>query len=288
MRDFPSCFGENGVQVADAYCSSVVVSKSYQNSVTCVYKCKLFGKSCLISIIWSKNLMGQCLTVEIEDLSHQCICKVDVKPSLFSKRKGSKSLQVNSSKIEVFWDLSLAKFGSTPEPLEGYYIAIVCKGEIVLLVGDLKKEAFKKTESTASVSTAILVSKREHISGKRVYGTKVQFCENGSIHDLKIECDTNCNENPCLVVRIDSKIVMQINHLRWKFRGNYAIAVDGLPIEVYWDVHNWLFGPSLGNGVFMFQTCSSSVVTWSCLESLRDSKSPGHGFSLFLYAWKNE
>ncbi|XP_020552919.1 uncharacterized protein LOC105171343 [Sesamum indicum] len=301
MRDFPSCFGENGVQVADASCSSLGVSKPSQNSVTCLYKCKLLGKSCLISIVWSKNLMGQCLSVEIDDASHQCICKVDVKSSLFSKRKGSRPLLVNSSKIEVFWDLSVAKFGSGPEPLGGYYVAVVFKGEMFLLVGDLRKEALKKTGAVASICSAVLISKREHISGKRVYGTKAQFCDNGQIHDLRIECDANSNDDPCLMVRVDAKTVMRINHLQWKFRGNYTILVDGLPVEVFWDVHNWLFGPSLGSAVFMFQTsfsadkcwnssslCGSPASSWSCPGSFREAELPGLGFSLILYAWKNE
>ncbi|KAL2530487.1 Plant protein of unknown function [Forsythia ovata] len=301
MRDFPSCFGENGVQVADASCSSVGVSKASQNLVTCTYRCKLLGKSCLMNFVWSKNLMGQCLSVEIGDLSHQLICKIDVKPSLFSKWKGSKFLEVNSSKIEVVWDLSLAKFGSGPEPLEGYFVAVVCKGEMVLIIGDLRKEAFKKTGAVSSISSSIFLSKREHIFGKRVYGTKAQFCHNGPIHDLKIECDTNGSNDPCLVVRIDTKPVMQVKHLQWKFRGNYTILVDGLPVEIFWDVHNWLFCSSLRNAVFMFQTCLSaeklwtsqtssdpSVFSWSGSEGFRDSKLPGLGFSLFLYAWKTE
>ncbi|KAL3648955.1 hypothetical protein CASFOL_005358 [Castilleja foliolosa] len=306
MKDFPSCFGENGVQVADASCSSVSGNKTSQNSVTCLYKCKILGKSCLITIEWSKNLMGQCLSVEIDDASHnKCLCKVDVKPSLFSKRKGSKCFEVKTDKIEVFWDLSLAKFGSGPEPLESYYISIVCNKEMILLVGDLKKEAFKKSNANiASISSATFVSKKEHISGKRVYGTKAQFSSNGKIHDVKIECDVNCNDDPGLVVRIDSKTVMQIKHLRWKFRGNYTILVDGLPVEVFWDVHNWLFGPNLGNyAVFLFQSslsaeklwtgrsvCDSSVFSWSCSGSFREEANnlPGLGFSLFLYAWRNE
>ena len=56
--------------------------------------------------------MGQCLSVEIDDLLNHCLCKVDVKPSLFSKRKGSKGLELNSGKIDLFWDLSSAGFGS--------------------------------------------------------------------------------------------------------------------------------------------------------------------------------
>nr|GMD81770.1 Thiosulfate/3-mercaptopyruvate sulfurtransferase [Ipomoea batatas]GMD95109.1 Thiosulfate/3-mercaptopyruvate sulfurtransferase [Ipomoea batatas] len=302
MRDFPSCFGENGVQVADASCSSVAgVSKAPQNLVTCVYQCRLLEKSCLVTIVWSKNLMGQCLSVEIEDLSHQCLCKVDVKPSLFSKRKGSKSLEVNSCRIDLYWDLSVAKLGSGPEPLEGYYLALVCNGHMALVVGDLRKEAFKKTNANPQLSSAMFISKREHIFGKRVFGTRVQFCDNGPIHDLIIECDTNGVDDPCLFVRIDSKTVMQVRHLCWKFRGNYTILVDGLPVEVFWDVHNWLFGTNFGNAVFMFQTCLSaeklwksqslpdhSVLPWPYSESFSSSKSPGVGFSLILYAWKNE
>ncbi|CAK9186372.1 unnamed protein product [Ilex paraguariensis] len=298
MRDFPSCFGENGVQVADASCSSVSLSKAPpQNLVTCTYQCKLLGKSCFITITWSKNLMGHCLGVEIDDLSHQCLCRVDVKPSLFSKRKGSKCLEVNFAKIDMYWDLSLAKFGSGPEPLDGFYLAMLCKGEMVLLIGDLRKEALKKTESLLSLSNAIFICKRIHIFGKRVFVAKVQFCGNGQIHDLTVEYNTLGSDDTSLVVRVDSKTVMKVKNLHWKFRGNYMISVDGLPVEVFWDVHNWLFGTS-GNAVFMFQSCLSaekmstnqtfSELPWPCSHSFQESKSPGLGFSLVLHAWKNE
>ncbi|CAK9139671.1 unnamed protein product [Ilex paraguariensis] len=301
MRDFPSCFGENGVQVADVSCSGVSLSKTSQNLVNCIYQCKLLGKLCLITITWSKNLMGHCLGVEIDDLSHHCLCRVDVKPSLFSKRKGSKCLDVNSTKIDMYWDLSMAKFGSGPEPLDGFYLAVVCNGEMVLLIGDLKKEAIKKTNTIPPLSNPMFISKRVHILGKRVFVAKAQFCENGQIHDLTVECDTVGSDDPCLVVRVDGKTVIQVKHLRWKFRGNYTILVDGLPVEVFWDVHNWLFGTTFGNAVFMFQSCLSaeklwssetfsdpSVLPWPCSHSFRDSKSPGLGFSLVLHAWKNE
>ncbi|KAF7145539.1 hypothetical protein RHSIM_Rhsim04G0203100 [Rhododendron simsii] len=300
MRDFPSCFGENGVQVADASSSSV--SKSSQNVFTCLYKCKLFGQSCLVTITWGKNLMGQCLSVEIQDLLNRCLCKVDLKPSLFSKRKGSKCVEVKSCKIEMYWDISSASFGSGPEPLDGYYLAVVCKGEMVLLVGDLKKEALKKTNANPSLSNAKLISKREHIFGKRVFGTKAQFCDNGPVHGLTIECDTVGDNDPSLVIRVDSKTVMQVKRLRWKFRGNQTVLIDGVPVEVFWDVYNWLFGNTFGNAVFMFQTClsaeklwasqtfpDSSVPPWPLAQSFKESSLPGGlGFSFILYAWKNE
>ncbi|XP_043691851.1 uncharacterized protein LOC122642442 [Telopea speciosissima] len=300
MRDFPSCFGENGVQVAD---SSSSTSKAAQNLVTCVYQGRLRGRSCLITITWSKNLMGQGLSVVIDDSTNHCLCKVDIKPWLFSKRKGCKSLEAESSRIDIYWDLSSAKFGSGPEPLEGFYVAVVVDREMVLLLGDLSKEAYKKTNAAPVLSNAIFIAKREHICGKRFYGTRAQFCDNGQIHDVTIECDTGGLSEPSLLIRIGSKTVMQVKRLMWKFRGNQTILVDGLPVEVFWDVHNWLFGTAIGNAVFMFQTCLSAEKLWasfthtttdptilplSCSQIFKDSQRQGLGFSLILYAWKNE
>ncbi|KAF5193490.1 Duf868 family protein [Thalictrum thalictroides] len=298
MRDFPSCFGENAVQIADSSSSS---SKAAQNLVTCVYKSILRGKSCLISITWSKNMMGQGFSVGIDDSTNQCLCKVDIKPWLFSKRKGSKSLEADASKMYIYWDLSSAKFGSGPEPLEGFYLTIVFDKEILLLLGDLTKEAYKKSNVAPVASDAIFIAKREHIFGKRCYGTKARFCENGKIHDITIECDAVGLADPCLMIRVDTKTVMQVKRLKWKFRGNQSIVVDGHSVEVYWDVHNWLFGTALGNAVFMFHTCLTAEKLWTsntssdsailCLsksQTFRDSQLQGLGFSLILYAWKNE
>ncbi|KAI8028278.1 hypothetical protein LOK49_LG02G01812 [Camellia lanceoleosa] len=142
MKDFPSCFGENGVQVADFSSSST--NRTAQNLVSCVYQCRLRGRSCLITVTWSKNLMGQGLSVGIDDSSNQCVCKVDIKPWLFSKRKGSKSLEADSSKIDIYWDLSSAKFGSGPEPLEGFYMGVVSNRQMILLLGDMRKKLSRK------------------------------------------------------------------------------------------------------------------------------------------------
>ncbi|XP_061346457.1 uncharacterized protein LOC133292098 [Gastrolobium bilobum] len=301
MREFPSCFGENGVQVADSSSSST--TRAAQNVVTCVYQCKLRGRSCLITVSWTKTLMGQGLSVGIDDLDNHCLCKVEIKPWLFSKRKGSKNLEVQYGKIDIFWDLSCAKFGSGPEPLEGFYLAVVFNHEMVLLLGDLKNEACKKIDSDCAYahSGAIFIAKREHIFGKKFYGAKAQFCDKGQVHDVKIECDTVGLKDPCLVIQIDSKTVMQVKRLMWKFRGNHTILVDGIPVEVFWDVHDWLFGNAMGNAVFMFQTCISteklwadqsasdpSALTWPYSQQFRDSQLQGLGFSLILYAWKNE
>lgn len=182
--------------------------------------------------------MGQGLSISFDDSTNQPLAKFDIKPWLFSKKKGSKSLDAENSKLEVFWDLSAAKFGPGPEPLEGFYVAILFDLEMVLLLGDLKKEAYRKTGTSIPPSNSVFIAKREHLFGKKVYCTKAQFCNNGRIHEIVIECDVIGLKDPCLEIRIDRKRVMQVKRLMWKFRGNQTILVDGVPIEVFWDVHN--------------------------------------------------
>lgn len=298
MRDF-SCFGENAVQIADS--SSSNGNKTAQNLVTCVYQFRFRGRSCLLTVTWSKNLMGQGLSIGIDDSSNQCLCKVDIKPWLFSKRKGSKTLEVESSYVDIYWDLSSATFGSSPEPLEGFYLTIVCDKQMILLLGDMRKEALKKTNATPGPIMAVFIAKREHIYGKKVFLTKAQFGDDGPMHDLMIECDTISTPDPCLIIRVDSKTLMQVKRLRWKFRGNHTIVVDGLPVEVFWDVHSWLFGTSPGSAVFMFRTSllaeklwtsqllsDPNMLHWSHSQRFRDSQSHQVGSSLILYAWKQE
>lgn len=45
-----------------------------------------------------------------------------------------------------------------------------------------------------------------------------------------------------------------MKHLRWKFRGNERIEFEGVPVQVSWDVYNWLFDDVVdGHAVFMFR-----------------------------------
>ncbi|KAI3801005.1 hypothetical protein L1987_29105 [Smallanthus sonchifolius] len=303
MKDFPSCFGENGVQVAEASFSSetsitttTTTARTAQNLVTCVYQCKMHNSTCiLITLTWTKNLMGQSLSVEIDDSNNQCLCKLDIKPWLFSKRRGFRNLEVGSKLIDIYWDLTFAKFSSSPEPITGFYFAIAMNRELILILGDMEKEVHKKIHATSLAPNAVFVSKTAHIFGKKAYSTRAQFCGKGQVHDILIECDTMCmNDDSCLLIRIDGNPVMQVKCLRWKFRGNYTILVDGLPVEVYWDVHSWLFEKLTGNAVFLFKTCLSAEKLWvsedqSWSRTLsKDGYSQALGFSLVLCVWKNE
>ncbi|KAK9067611.1 hypothetical protein SSX86_011722 [Deinandra increscens subsp. villosa] len=303
MRDF-SCFGENGVQVSDAASSSSSApistssGKIGQNLVTCVYQCRLRNFSCfIITLSWTKNLMGHGLSVQIDDSTNQCLCNLEIKPGVFSKRRGFKNLEVGSKLIDVYWDLSSAKFGFSPEPFEGFYLAIVVNKDLILMLGDMEQEVRHKIDVTSFTPNFVFVSKKEHVFGKKVYSTRAQFCGKGKIHDVMIECDLAGTNDPCLLIRVDGKTTMQVKHLRWKFRGNYTILVDGLPVEVYWDVHNWLFGKLTGEANFLFQTCLSAEKMWGSQSNLdsswsssfrRDPHSHGLAFSLVLCAWKNE
>lgn len=296
MRDLPFCFGEYGVQVADS-CSSG--SRITQNVVTCLYRINLAGVSRLVTVSWCRTLVGQGLSINIEDIPCPCSCKVDMKPWLFWKKKGSKTFEVGANKVEVFWDLSGAKYGSGPEPLQGFFLAAVFEQEIVLLLGDMGTEAYKRTSAKSPSPETTMISRREHIFGKRFYSTRAQFGDNGRTHDILIECHTAGRE-PRLCVRVDKQLVVQVKRLMWKFRGNQTIIVDGFPVELFWDVHNWLFNPSDAHAVFMFQTCLSSDKSWSSLASSAsmfqwnpssssgDEDALGSGFSLLLYAWKSE
>ncbi|KAJ6832452.1 uncharacterized protein M6B38_344575 [Iris pallida] len=154
----------------------------------------------------------------------------------------------------------------------------------------MSKEAYCKTgTSVAPRSDALFVAKKEHLFGKKVYCTKAQFRDNGKAHDIAIEFETVGFDNPCLEIRIDKKRVMQVKRLVWKFRGNHTILVDGVPVEVFWDIHNWLFDPADAKAVFMFQTSLSAddkMSPWSCSQAFGEAHRLS--FSLVLIAWKNE
>lgn len=278
----PSCFGDHGSRASD-----LAGTRSAQNTVTCLYKAKLAGEYRLISITWCKSLMGQGLSVNLDHPSPLLTCNVEMKPWLFWKKQGSKGLDMGGKKVVIIWDLSGAKYGSGPEPQEGFFLAVACEREVLLLLGDMHKEALKKMPAKSTLIEATLLSRKEHVFGKQLYTTRAQFFENGQTHDISIECHTGNEREPRLSVKVDKQLVVQVKRLMWKFRGNQTILIDGLPIEVFWDVHNWFFNSSDGHAVFMFQTCIADEKPW--LREVGISSSTllqSHGSQSFKYAEK--
>ncbi|XVF35652.1 hypothetical protein REPUB_Repub18cG0164500 [Reevesia pubescens] len=222
----------------------------------------------LFSLTWSHTFFGHSLHLHLHPSSHYSLASplslptslsfstlhfhLHVKPFIFWKKHGCKKLSsATVPNVQVFWDLSRAKFGSGPQPDSGFYIAVVVNGEMTLLVGDSTKEAYARTRAQKPRRSQTLVLRREHLFGNKVYNTKARF--GGKSREISIDCKVNEDAKLCLSV--DNKRVLQIKRLKWKFRGNERIEVDGVSIQVSWDVYNWFFDHDLNNGhaVFMFK-----------------------------------
>lgn len=315
----PACFTSGEKQTDD----SAGVTKSGQSVFMSVYRTKIADQCRMITITWCKNYLLHGLSVSVEgpEGESQYTCKVELKPWYFWRKQGSKRFVVEGKPVDIFWDLKAAKFNGETEPSSEYYVAVVCDEEVVLLNGDLKKDAYRKTGCRPALIDPILVSRKEHIFGKKKFLTRVRLHEKGRLHEISIECKSGSNISgnlsngnlpngiePEMEIRIDGKLVIHVKHLQWKFRGNESIHVNKVRVEVYWDVHDWLFSPGLRHALFIFKptllssspslvSTSSSPPLSSSLTSTLSSKTGSSGslegfnaadFCLFLYAWRVE
>uniref|UniRef100_A0A803PGY5 protein-serine/threonine phosphatase n=1 Tax=Cannabis sativa TaxID=3483 RepID=A0A803PGY5_CANSA len=251
----PACFSSGERPQAD---DPAAVIRSGQSVFMSVYRTKIAGQCRLITITWCKNLLLRGLSVSIQGVQdeedEQYQCKVELKPWYFWRKNGDKQFVLDGTIVNVAWDLKAAKFNGETEPQSDYYVAIVCEEEVVLLVGDMKKDAFRKTGCRPSLIDPILVSRKEHLFGKRKFSTRVKFHEKANSHEILIECNNSIipsydsttgmistGSDPELEVQVDGKQVLHVKHLQWKFRGNESVFVSKTKVEVYWDVHDWLF-----------------------------------------------
>ncbi|KAH7549823.1 hypothetical protein JRO89_XS13G0087000 [Xanthoceras sorbifolium] len=278
----PACFSSSEKLTDDP----AAVTRSGQSVFMSVYRTKIADQCRLITITWCKNLLlhGLSVSVEGKEGGNQYICKVELKPWYFWRKQGSKRFVVNGKAVDIFWDLKAAKFNGETEPNSEYYVAVVCDEEVVLLLGDLRKEAYRKTGCRPALIDPVLVSRKEHIFGKKKFSTRVKFHGKGRFHEISIECKNRSSSSgnvsngnssngvePEMEIRIDGHLVIHVKHLQWKFRGNESIHVNKARVEVYWDVHDWLFNPG---------SCGS-------IEGLNNNAAGSSEFCLFLYAWKH-
>ncbi|KAI3869885.1 hypothetical protein MKW92_036820 [Papaver armeniacum] len=198
-------------------------NKAAQCTVTCAYETVLFDVSRRISIVWSKNLINLSLNLTVQNWGNEndCTCKIDFKPWHFWSKKGL-----------------------NPEPSADYYVALVSEEQVVLLLGDLKKKAYKRTKSRPSLIDAILLYKKENIFGKNVSRRE---------QNLTKTAEENTISDPEMWISVDGIVVVHVTNLQWKFRGNETVIVNKLPVQVFWDVHDWLFGNPCGHGMFIFR-----------------------------------
>ncbi|KAI3892679.1 hypothetical protein MKX03_005113 [Papaver bracteatum] len=316
----PSCFSY-GDRFTD---DPAAVMRSGQSVFMSIYQTKVAGQCRLITITWCKNMLlhGLSISVDGQDGENHYSCKVEVKPWYFWRKQGSKGFQVDGEAVDIFWDLKTAKFNGETEPQSDFYVAIVCQDEVVLLLGDQKKDAYRKTGCRPALIEPILVSRKEHIFGKKKFTTRAKFLEKGKSHEISVECNNNnnCGSNfggfdPEMEIRIDGNLALHVKHLHWKFRGNESIFVSKVRVEIYWDVHDWLFSPGLRRALFVFKPISSLSTSPSSILSTSTSSSSSTpsvssitstplssyhqtegyngngsslGYTLFLYAWKIE
>lgn len=281
-------------------------NKTAQSTVTCVYHTNVAGYWRNVTVLWCRNLMNHTFGIKVDSLDgdFHYSCKIDLKPWHFWSKKGYKSFEVERNQVEVYWDLRSAKFASGPEPCAEYYVALVSDEEVVLLLGDYKKKAYKRTKSRPALVEAVLVSKMESVYAKRSFSTRAKFDER-SEQEIVVESSTSGPRDPEMWISIDGIVLIHVRNLQWKFRGNQTVLVNKHPVQVFWDVHDWLFSSAgMGQGLFIFKPgsteyegdggesgtyggCGDSDGSTSGYYSTR-SKVTATEFCLYLHAWKIE
>lgn len=300
MRSIATCYSEHAIKVSDSYCSgpsnqaylSPNLSPSIPNAVSCTYKLKLSTqKILLITLTWCNNFISQGLTINIGDNIYSPP-KLNADSHQLRKNKGTKSFQSCNSKIEVFWDLSTACYDTGPEPISGFYVVVLVDSELGLRLGDIDEEvSIKNFITRLPILKSSSVSRSEYYSGNTIYSTKAQFCDTGITHEILIKCsrEEDGSKNPLLSVFIDHKRIFQVKRLRWNFRGNQTIFLDGLLVDMMWDLHDWFFKEASGcAAVFMFRTRSGlDSRLWLEEKNLEQKRQDRAEFSLLICACKN-
>ncbi|CAL5194179.1 unnamed protein product [Lathyrus oleraceus] len=295
MRGITSCYNEHAIKVSDLYCSrpsnpnhSYLVPKlnnnpSTQNSVTCIYKLSIQKQELLITVTWTKKLIRQGFIININSDSDFV--------NVISKNRGAETFQFQTFEVKLIWDLSTAKYNEGPEPVEGFYVVVFVNSELGLLLGDKEEESSLQEKKTHGARIS-MVSRSERFSGTSVYATKARFSETGILHEILIKCgveDGSKSHSLCLFM--DKKMVFQVKRLKWNFRGNQTIFVDGLVVDMMWDLHDWIFNHHSNDSVscvFMFRTRSGlDSRLWLEEKNLQKEKEQDRiGFSLLICGCK--
>ncbi|CAM8997320.1 unnamed protein product [Rhodiola kirilowii] len=292
--------------IADKTTDDAYAYRTAQNSVSCLYQAHIAGVWRNVTVQWSKNLMTHSMSITVDSYDGQQLhyqsCKIDLKPWHFWSKKGYKSFDVDGADVDVYWDLRSAKFNGSPEPSSDYYVAVVSDDEVVLLLGDCSKKAYKRTKSRPALADAVLCYKKENVFSKKSFSTKARFDDRSQReHDIVVECSNSWPRDPEMWISVDGIVLIHIKNLQWKFRGNQTISVGSQAVQVFWDVHDWLFKAlGTGHGLFIFKPAageeygddgdaeSGSDGSGSRYHSTHSCAGRSSQFCLFLYAWKME
>ncbi|KAF0935233.1 hypothetical protein E2562_031269 [Oryza meyeriana var. granulata] len=231
-------------------------------SVTASYRVKLVSDSAKsrpplqLRLTWAHSPLGPTLSFS-PSASGRAV--------LVRRRRGSCSVPSGSGSGEdevvegessstpllaLFWDLTAARFdpAASLEPVSGYYVvAVAASAEVVLAVGDLAAEFVKAKFDGGEIPMALVspfaLGERVVVSSDAaaiMHTARAWFAEVGLEHEVSVGCSPGGADE--LWVSIDGKRAVQARRLRWNFRGNQTVFVDGAPVDVMWDLHGWWSG----------------------------------------------
>ncbi|KAG9456415.1 hypothetical protein H6P81_000923 [Aristolochia fimbriata] len=280
LDSLPSCFSTNSGALV-----KTSTPKMPQNMVTSIYQATICGTPTFVTLTWcaTHSAAHHSLTVNIVDsfslsipLSPSSSSSSSSSSSAFSffrTRPGSKTVALPANAHHrrcrrphrLLWDFSRAHFpANSAEPDSGFYLAVVHEGRVEFLLGDLVHDLERRVGSGSgspplaaptAESAVVLLSRREHVFGRRRYATRARFLGSTS-HDIEVECSGGA-----LRVKVDGAVGLVVKRLAWKFRGNEKIVVGGSEVEFYWDVFNWVSAGAGGggHGLFVFQVGDGGV-----------------------------
>ncbi|KAK3119747.1 hypothetical protein QOZ80_9AG0674640 [Eleusine coracana subsp. coracana] len=315
VRDLASCVSDGAVRVActtpastritsfsssSSSSSSTSSSSSPSNlSVAITYRATRLSPSApplLLRLIWSHSPAGPPALSFAPNPNAGASS-----PVLLRRRKGTRSV-AGDPPLALFWDLTAAKYGAaSPEPVSGFYVVAVAvaDAEVVLAVGDLAAEFVKaKFEGQIPKARFLPVARADRVvaptppghnhhhhrsTSNAMHTARVRFAEDGAEHEVSVGCSSSTRPgDEELWVSVDGKRAVTARSLRWNFRGNQTVFVDGAPVDVMWDLHGWWFRDPPGCAVVMLRARSA-------LESRLwlEEEVAAPGFSLVVQAFKS-
>ncbi|EEE60947.1 hypothetical protein OsJ_14700 [Oryza sativa Japonica Group] len=217
MKDLVSCFSEHAVRISDVACSgsanAATVSaagvaaagvgdgggagRAAVSAVTSVYRSRLSasGKDLVIDVTWSRAPDGPALSVAVHDAAAASRLRgggggaAGAAPRHLHRRKGSGTFTAGSCVVGVFWDFAAARYAAGPEPVSGYYVAVVADAEFVLLLGDMSRGYVERLHGGIPIAGSRMARRRERFVGCGCWSTRARFLESGAEHDIVVALD---------------------------------------------------------------------------------------------------
>ncbi|KAL5205270.1 hypothetical protein ABZP36_033479 [Zizania latifolia] len=306
VREFASCIGDGAVRVACTAPSSTRTSTSTSSntgtpstlSVTASYRATLLLSDddnastppLHLRLTWTHSPLGPTLSFSPS---------VSGPALLIRRRRGTRTVPSGSGSgdedgavcappLALFWDLTAARYdpAASPEPVSGYYVVAVASAEVVLAVGDLAAEFVKaKFEGQIPKARVTPLARGERVvvsDPAAMHTARVRFAEGGPEHEVSVGCVPGSGGGDELLISIDGTRTVQARRLRWNFRGNQTVFVDGAPVDILWDLHGWWFREPPGCALVMLRARSA-------LESRLwlEEEAAAPGFSLVVQAFKS-